>query len=89
MNQLDQKLILEDYPKITEKLSLCIQAKQLPPTLDTQRSAVVCRAYITGVIENWLFSPTSFDMQALAPTLVQTMIDLLQYSPSLRSESHC
>ena len=88
MNQLDQKLILEDYPKIAEKLSLCIQAKQLPPTLDTRRSAVVCRAYITGVIENWLFSPASFDMQALAPTLVQTMIDLLQYSPSLLTASH-
>ncbi|MBT0724742.1 multidrug efflux transporter transcriptional repressor AcrR [Rosenbergiella sp. S61] len=88
INQLDQKLVLEDYPKIAEKLSLCIHAQQLPSTLDTQRSAVVCRAYITGIIENWLFSPASFDMKALAPTLVQAMIDLLQYSPSLRITPH-
>ena len=84
MNQLQQKLVLEDYPKITENLSLCVKAQQLPAELDTFRSAVVCRAYITGVIENWLFSPSSFDMTEQAPFLVQSMIDLLQYSPTLR-----
>ncbi|WP_241622323.1 multidrug efflux transporter transcriptional repressor AcrR [Rosenbergiella australiborealis] len=84
MNQLQQKLVLEDYPKIAEKLRLCINYQQLPAELDPHRSAIVCRAYITGVIENWLFSPSSFDLAELAPTLVQAMIDLLQYSPTLR-----
>ncbi len=88
ISQLQQKLVLEDYPKITETLLQCVRAEQLPRDLDTARSAVVFRAYVTGIIENWLFSPTSFNMTEQAPMLVQSMIDLLQYSPTLRTTSH-
>lgn len=83
LSQLQQKLMLEDYPKIEETLKQCIASHQIPANLNIRRSAIVMRAYISGVVENWLFSPNSFDLSELAPTLVQTMIDMLVFSPTL------
>ncbi len=86
LSQHQQKLILEDYPKIEENYRQCIAAQQLPANLNLRRAAIVTRAYISGIIENWLFSPESFDLHEFAPSAVQIMIDMLLLSPSLRDK---
>lgn len=81
---MQQTLYLECYEKIEDVLRQCIDAGQLPADLDTRRTAVVIRGYITGIMENWLFMPESFDLAADAPQLVEVLIDMLRHSTSLR-----
>ncbi|WP_075180500.1 multidrug efflux transporter transcriptional repressor AcrR [Pantoea sp. 1.19] len=83
LQQLQQILFLECHDKIIQMLNQCIEAGQLPAALNTRRAAIVLRAYVTGVLENWLFLPESFDMVAEAPAMVQCMIDTLRLSPTL------
>ncbi|GAB3409089.1 multidrug efflux transporter transcriptional repressor AcrR [Erwinia aphidicola] len=81
---MQQNLYLECYEKIEEVLQQCIDAKQLPENLNTRRVAVVMRGYISGIMENWLFMPESFDLAADAPQLVDTLIEMLIGCPTLR-----
>ncbi len=81
---MQQNLYLECYEKIEEVLKECIAAKQLPENLDTRRAAVVMRGYVSGIMENWLFMPESFDLAEDAAQLVATLIDMLNYSVTLR-----
>ncbi|CAO97525.1 multidrug efflux transporter transcriptional repressor AcrR [Erwinia tasmaniensis] len=81
---MQQNLYLECYEKIELLLVGCIDAQQLPENLDTRRAAVVMRGYVSGIMENWLFMPDSFDLAADAPQLVETLIDMLTHSTSLR-----
>jgi TetR/AcrR family transcriptional regulator, acrAB operon repressor len=43
------------------------------------------RAEITGLFENWLCVPDSFNIKENAVRYVDTMIDMMKYSPSLRN----
>lgn len=81
---MQQNLYLECYEKIEEVLAHCIDAKQLPENLDTRRAAIVMRGYISGIMENWLFMPDSFNLAEDAPQLVSTLIDMLALCPTLR-----
>lgn len=80
---MQQNLYLECYEKIEQSLSHCIEAGQLPAELNMRRAAIVIRGYVTGIVENWLFMPESFDIEQDAPILVETLIDMLKTSPNL------
>lgn len=84
LQMMQQNLYLECYEKIEEVLRECIAQGQLPAELNTRRAAVIMRGYVSGIMENWLFMPESFDLAADAPLLVDTLIDMLRSSPSLR-----
>ncbi len=81
---LQQALYLEHNEKIEDVLRQCIAAGQLPASLNLPLAAVAMRGYITGIIENWLFMPENFDLLAMAPQLVATLINMLENSQSLR-----
>ncbi|WP_380184264.1 multidrug efflux transporter transcriptional repressor AcrR [Kalamiella sp. sgz302252] len=84
LQMMQQTLYLECYEKIEDVLRQCMTAEQLPEKLDTRRAAVVMRGYITGLMENWLFMPESFDLATDAPQLVEVLIDMLRQSATLR-----
>ncbi|MBK0001355.1 multidrug efflux transporter transcriptional repressor AcrR [Erwinia sp. S38] len=84
---MQQNLYLECYEKIEDVLKQCIQAKQLPENLNTPRAAIVIRGYISGIIENWLFMPDSFNLAEDAPQLVDTLVEMLIHCPTLRHPS--
>lgn len=84
LQMVQQKLNLECYEKIEEVLRGCIEQGQLPAELNTRRAAVMMRGYVSGIMENWLFMPESFDLAADAPILVETLIDTLINSEALR-----
>lgn len=88
LQKMQQTLYLECYEKIEAVIRQCIAAGQLPSDLDTRCAAVVMRGYITGLMENWLFMPESFNLAADAPQLVEILIDMLKHSPSLRTGQH-
>lgn len=88
LQMVQQNLYLECYEKIEEVLRDCIGHQQLPADLDTRRAAVIIRGYVSGIMENWLFMPESFDLAADAPLLVETLIEMLTGSPSLRQPAN-
>lgn len=82
---MQQTLFLECYDKIEEVLRQCIACGQLPADLDTRRTAVVMRGYMTGIMENWLFMPEIYDLAADAPQLIDVLLDMLQHGKTLRT----
>lgn len=77
-------LHLAGYERIETRLRNIILHGQLPDDLDTRRAAIILRAYITGLMENWLFMSESFDLKAEAEMLVDTFIEMVQFCPTLR-----
>ncbi|MDN6548840.1 MAG: multidrug efflux transporter transcriptional repressor AcrR [Enterobacterales bacterium] len=76
-------LYLENFERIENVLRNCIECQQLPAELNTRRTAVMMRSYITGIMESWLFLPESFDLKAEASFMVDSFIDMIKYSEHL------
>lgn len=85
--QAQRSLWLESYDRIEQTLKDCITAQQLPANLLTRRAAILMRSYLSGLMENWLFAPESFNLHAEARAYVDALIEMYQTCPSLRSSS--
>ncbi|PHM27879.1 acrAB operon transcriptional repressor [Xenorhabdus budapestensis] len=79
-----REVCISDYQKIEDVLVACIQSGELPYDIDPKRSAIMLRALMTGLLENWLFAPDSFNIQEQSVYLVDSFIDTLKYSHHLR-----
>lgn len=77
-------LYLAGYERIEAVLYNCMHHGQLPADLHTRRAAVMLRAYISGLMENWLFMPESFDLREEASALVDAFLEMIQFCPTLR-----
>ncbi|PDO87790.1 multidrug efflux transporter transcriptional repressor AcrR [Kosakonia sacchari] len=86
VQEAQRNLCLESYDRIELTLRECIQAKLLPDNLLTRRVAVLIRAYISGIMENWLFAPQSFDLKKEARDYVSVLLEMCQLCPTLRAE---
>ncbi|MDC9595922.1 multidrug efflux transporter transcriptional repressor AcrR [Xenorhabdus anantnagensis] len=80
-----REICISDYKKIEKMLADCIQSGELPYDLDLRRSAIMLRALMTGLLDNWSFSPDSFNLQEQSAHLVDSFIDTLKYSHHLRN----
>lgn len=87
VQQAQRDLCLESYDRIEEALRDCILAGQLPADLLTRRAAILMRSYISGLVENWLFSPDTFDLKKGARDYIAILIEMYQLCPTLRSVS--
>ncbi|BBP75308.1 TetR family transcriptional regulator [Pseudomonas gingeri NCPPB 3146 = LMG 5327] len=58
---------------------------QLPENLDTARAAISIHAWIDGILYQWLLAPDSFNLADDAERWVDTGLDMLLLSPSLRN----
>ncbi|WP_340619695.1 multidrug efflux transporter transcriptional repressor AcrR [Xenorhabdus siamensis] len=79
-----REVCISDYQKIEDVLIACIQSGELPHDIDPKRSAIMLRALMTGLLENWLFAPDSFNIQEQSVYLVDSFIDTLKYSRHMR-----
>lgn len=59
---------------------------QLPPDLDIRLAGIAFHAAIDGLLNHWLFSPTSFDLAGDAGKLIDACLDTLRHAASLRKE---
>ena len=84
VQEAQRDLCLESYDRIEYTLNECIQAEMLPKNLLTRRVAVLMRAYVSGIMENWLFSPQSFDLKKEARDYVAILLEMCQFCPTLR-----
>ncbi|GAL58592.1 acrAB operon transcriptional regulator [Pseudescherichia vulneris NBRC 102420] len=85
VQQAQRNLCLESYDRIEQTLSHCIQAKMLPANLLTRRAAILMRSYISGIMENWLFSPQTFDLKKEARDYVTILLEMFQLCPTMRA----
>lgn len=81
--EVQGRLYMEGYDKIEHILGQCIARGTLPAGLQTRRAAILMRSYISGIIENWLFAPTNFDLHKEARILVAILLEMFTHCPSL------
>ncbi|CAI0891375.1 Potential acrAB operon repressor [Serratia quinivorans] len=84
LHEARKVLYLAGYERIESVLRDCMAHGQLPVDLHTRRAAIILHAYITGLMENWLFMPESFDLKAEATALIDSFLEMVQFSPALR-----
>ncbi|MGH8389794.1 MAG: efflux system transcriptional repressor EmhR [Pseudomonas sp.] len=87
MSDLRQQRVaacLDCNVRIGLALSNAVNRGQLPENLDTARAAISLHAYIDGILYQWLLAPDSFQLHIEAERWVDTGLDLLRFSPSLR-----
>lgn len=53
--------------------------------LMTRRAAIIMRGYISGLMENWLFAPQSFDLKKEARDYVAILLEMYLLCPTLRN----
>ncbi|WP_312950049.1 multidrug efflux transporter transcriptional repressor AcrR [Superficieibacter sp.] len=87
VQQAQRSLCLESYDRIEQTLVQCIQARVLPESLLTRRAAILMRCYISGIMENWLFAPDSFDLKKDAHDFVEILLEMFQHCPTLRKSA--
>lgn len=81
--EVQGRLYMEGYDKIEHILVQCIARGTLPAGLQTRRAAILMRSYISGIIENWLFAPTNFDLHKEARIFVAILLEMFTHCPSL------
>lgn len=64
-----------------------ISKDQLPADLDVRLAATTMHAQIDGLLNNWLFSPHSFNLASNAEKLADACIDVVRFAPSLRKQA--
>ena len=50
-----------------------------------QQAAIIMRGYISGLMENWLFAPQSFDLKKEARDYVAILLEMYLLCPTLRN----
>jgi TetR/AcrR family acrAB operon transcriptional repressor len=84
LRQQRREVSLECNVRIALALTNAVNRGQLPENLDTARAAIAIHAYIDGTLYQWLLAPDSFELHTEAERLVDTGLDMLRLSPSLR-----
>lgn len=84
LRQQRREVSLDCNVRIALALSNAVNRGQLPEDLDAARAAISIHAYIDGILYQWLLAPDSFQLHIDAERLVDTGLDMLRLSPSLR-----
>ncbi|WP_283183313.1 efflux system transcriptional repressor EmhR [Pseudomonas svalbardensis] len=84
LRQQRREVSLDCNVRIALALSNAVNRGQLPENLDTARAAISLHAYIDGILYQWLLAPDSFELHIEAERWVDTGLDMLRFSPSLR-----
>jgi len=79
-----QVAMVDCNSRIELALTNAIHRQQLPVTLDVRRAAICLHAYIDGILGQWLLVPDSFELFKNAEFWVDTGLDMLRLSPTLR-----
>lgn len=85
--EIRRELCAADYSRIEQSFRRCIEKKQLPDDLHLKRAAIMLRAMMTGLAENWLFSPESFSIKDESQYLIDSFIDMIKNSTNLRIDA--
>ncbi|NWL78056.1 TetR family transcriptional regulator [Pseudomonas taiwanensis] len=87
LRQQIQDLSAECDERIAKALRNAVSRGQLPRDLDCRRAAVSVHAYMEGIQTNWLLVPNGYSLADEAESLVDSLMDMLTFSPALRVRS--
>ncbi|WP_353152496.1 TetR family transcriptional regulator [Herminiimonas fonticola] len=79
-----QECYLKGLANMESIFKEAIAREQLPSDLDTRMAALTLHSHVIGLLSNWLFSPSSFDLAAVAEAQIDACLDSLRYAKSLR-----
>lgn len=83
MQQARRVLYMEGNERIEASLQRCIDAGSLLAELRLSHAVIVLRSYMTGLIENWLVAPDSFDLYGQAKDHVAGLLEMFKFCPTL------
>jgi TetR/AcrR family transcriptional regulator, acrAB operon repressor len=63
-----------------------VEIGEMPPDTDTALATRALHSYITGIMREWVLDPRAFDLAAVAPALIDTMLAGLRANPPRRAE---
>lgn len=82
-----QTSYLDYLQVIKECLHNAVEKGQLAVDLDIHKAAIANQAWLMGLLSNWLFLPSSFDLDRDAETMIDNYLFMLQKSPELRTRN--
>ncbi|MFL9924577.1 TetR family transcriptional regulator [Herbaspirillum lusitanum] len=71
--------------RMEQILNNAISRGQLPPNLNVRRACLMAHAVFSGLLTDWFFSPTSFDLAEEAENLLTAAIHTLKTAPTLQN----
>ena len=84
LREARRTLYMEGNERIEASLQRCIDAGSLPVNLNLSYAVIILRSYITGLIENWLIAPDSFELYGNAADYIDILLEMFQCCPTLR-----
>jgi TetR/AcrR family acrAB operon transcriptional repressor len=75
---------LEGTGHMAELLRQAATQGELPADLDIDAAMPLLHGALVGVLNDWLFRPEAFDLEAQAERFLDALIDMLRTSPALR-----
>lgn len=82
--QRRQAIYMDGTCRLQRGLANAVAKQQLPADIDTRRAAIMLHAYINGLISNWLFMPSNFDLERNAEDFMAGYFAMLEHSSALR-----
>lgn len=73
-----RRMVYFEEERLSNTLKRCITLNQLPSKLNIEQSVIIIRAYMSGLIENWLLCSENYDLSSNASGLVDNLITLLK-----------
>ncbi|MDY7577637.1 TetR family transcriptional regulator [Herbaspirillum sp. RTI4] len=79
-----RECFLDGMGKFTQILRNAITKGQLSEQVDVRRGAIFLHATLSGMLQDWLFAPDSFDLAEDAEAVLSACLHALRDAPSLR-----
>lgn len=73
-----RRMVYFEEERLSNTLKRCVTLNQLPSKLNIEQSVIIIRAYMSGLIENWLLCSENYDLNSNASGLVDNLITLLK-----------
>lgn len=75
----------EGMARLTALIAEAVDQGQLPAQLDVPRAALYFHGAIAGLLSDWLFDPSVFDLASESEAMVDATIETLRQAPSLHT----
>ena len=71
--------------QVIELLEKAIARRQLPADTDARLAAELLKAFMVGVMHEWVQNPAAYDLERVAPVMIDTVLAGLMTSPPRRA----
>ncbi|OSI13042.1 multidrug efflux system transcriptional repressor MtrR [Neisseria canis] len=69
--------------QLSDTLNACLKQKSLPENLNIELAVIYLKSVISGLIDQWLFSPDSIKINDIAPAIIDISLSNLKENPLL------